>query len=132
MTGWLSVISFPNSLICAEVRLTRERTEFRFAKDATTYPLVLRNYTTSYEDEYQRRLLSGLHPEWLIALPLLAELPGVAWVAVTEAHIEDYAGMYLGHGSSSLLSRPGWRRARTNPKRGGRPAERRSDRPGAS
>ena len=92
----------PEQPALREVRVTRERTEFRFAKDATTYPLVLRNYTTSYEDEYQRRLLSGLHPEWLIALPLLAELPGVAWMAVAEAHIEDYAGMYLGHGSSSF------------------------------
>jgi alpha-glucosidase len=83
-----------------EIRVTRERTEFRFAKDAMTYPLVLRNYTTSYEDEYQRRALSGLHPEWLIGLPFLAELPGVAWVALAEAHIENYAGMYLGHGAS--------------------------------
>jgi alpha-glucosidase len=82
------------------IRVTRERTEFRFAKDATTYPLVLRNYATSYEDEYQRRSLSGLHPEWLIGLPLLAELPGVAWVALAEAHIENYAGMYLGHGAN--------------------------------
>ena len=44
--------------------------------------------------------LSGLHPEWLIGLPLLAELPGVAWVAIAEAHIENYAGMYLGHAAS--------------------------------
>src|SRR4051794_28082114 len=29
-----------------DIRVTRERTEFRFAKDSTTYPLVLRNYTT--------------------------------------------------------------------------------------
>ncbi len=84
------------------ITLTRERTEFRFAGDATTFPLILRNFTTSYEDEYQKRNLSGLHPEWLIGLPLLAELPGVAWAAIAEAHIEDYAGMYLSHGASSF------------------------------
>ncbi len=39
--------------------------------------------------------MSGLHRDWIIALPLLAQVPGVGWVAITEADIEDYAGMYL-------------------------------------
>ena len=93
-----------------DVRIARERTEFRFAKDATTYPLVVRNYATPYEDEYQQRWLSGLHPEWLIALPLLVDLPGVAWAAVAEANIENYAGMYLAHGQPRSCSTPAWRR----------------------
>ena len=83
------------------VKIVRERTEFRFAKDATTYPLVLRNFTTSYEDDYQKRLIGGLHSEWLIALPLLAELPGTAWAAIAEADIEDYPGMYLRRDAAS-------------------------------
>jgi len=40
--------------------------------------------------------------------PLLAELPGVAWVAITEAYIDNYAGMYLTHSgrdARSLFSR---------------------------
>ena len=41
--------------------------------------------------------LSGWHPEWLVGLPLLAELPGTAWIAITEADIDNYAGMYLQH-----------------------------------
>ncbi len=41
------------------------------------------------------RHVSGIHRDWLIALPLLAEVPGAGWVAVTEADIENYAGMYL-------------------------------------
>ena len=41
--------------------------------------------------------LSGIHADWLVGLPLLTELPGVAWVAITEADIENYAGMYLEH-----------------------------------
>ena len=91
----------PEQPALSEIRLTRELTDFRFAKDAMTYPLILRNYTTSYEDEYQKRQLSGLHPEWLLALPLLTEVPGVAWAAITEAHIENYAGMYLAHGTNA-------------------------------
>jgi alpha-glucosidase len=78
-----------------DVRVEHELTEFTFAKDATIYPLVVDGFQSSYEDEYQMRHVSGVHHDWLIALPLLADVPGSGWVAVTEAHIENYAGMYL-------------------------------------
>jgi len=77
------------------VRIEKEETEFKYAKDAVTYPLILNGFESSYEDEYQLRNVSGLHPDWLIALPFLANVPGVGWVAITEADIENYAGMYL-------------------------------------
>ena len=32
-----------------------------------------------------------------MALPLLTELPGVAFLAITEANIDNYSGMYLMH-----------------------------------
>ncbi len=79
----------------SKVRIERELTEFSFAKDATLYPLVVDGFQSSYEDDYQMRPVSGIHRDWLIALPLLAEVPGTGWVAVTEADIENYAGMYL-------------------------------------
>jgi len=41
------------------------------------------------------RQVSGLHRDWLIGLPFLAEEPGLGWVAITEADIDNYAGMYL-------------------------------------
>ena len=41
------------------------------------------------------REVSGLHSDWLIGLPFLAEEPGLGWVAITEADIDNYAGMYL-------------------------------------
>jgi len=78
-----------------QVRIANELTEFAYAKDATTYPLILEGYQSSYEDEYQRRPVSGLHADWLIGLPFLAEEPGIGWVAITEAGIDNYAGMYL-------------------------------------
>jgi alpha-glucosidase len=77
------------------VRITGERTQFRYSKDATVYPLVLSGFQSSYEDDYQMRPVSRLHRDWLIALPLLAEVPGTGWVAITEANIDNYAGMYL-------------------------------------
>lgn len=78
-----------------KVRIERELTQFKYNNDATLYPLILDKFQSSYEDEYQMRQVSGIHPEWLVALPLLGEVPGVGWVAVTEADIDNYAGMYL-------------------------------------
>ena len=78
-----------------QVRIANELTEFAFAKDCATYPLILDGYQSSYEDSYQLREVSGLHSDWLIGLPFLAEEPGLGWVAITEADIENYAGMYL-------------------------------------
>lgn len=73
----------------------RELTQFRYSKDATLYPLIVNGFQSPYEDEYQVRQVSGLHNDWLVALPLLATVPGVGWVAITEADIENYAGMYV-------------------------------------
>jgi alpha-glucosidase len=78
-----------------QTRIAHELTEFAYAKDASTYPLILDGYQSSWEDEYQLRNVSGLHKDWLIALPFLANVPGVGWVAITEADIEHYSGMYL-------------------------------------
>jgi alpha-glucosidase len=85
----------PQQPSLTKVRLERELTQFVYNKDATLYPLLLEGFQSSYEDEYQVRQVSGIHQDWLIGLPLLGEVPGVGWVAVTEADIDHYAGMYL-------------------------------------
>ena len=90
--------SIPQQPAIRELRLSSEATQFRLARESYTFPLILRGYRTSYEDDYHELPLSGLHPENLIALPLLIEVPGTAWVGITEAHIENYAGMYLSRG----------------------------------
>jgi alpha-glucosidase len=91
----------PEQPVIRELRLTTEATQFRISKDGTTYPLILRGYRTSYEDDYHELPLSGLHPEYLVALPLLLEVPGVAWVGLTEAHIDNYAGLYVARGQDA-------------------------------
>jgi alpha-glucosidase len=79
------------------VRVVNEKTQFVLPEDATMFPLILRNFRSSWEDNYRTLAVTGLHPESLVGLPLLMELPGKAWLAITEAHIENYAGMYLMH-----------------------------------
>jgi len=86
-----------------EIQLASERTQFHLAKDGTTWPLILDGFQTPYEDNYSILPVSGIHAGSLVGLPLLAELPGVAWVGITEAYIENYAGLYLQRNTSEAL-----------------------------
>jgi alpha-glucosidase len=78
-----------------EVRILNEATQFHFVKDANTFSLISRNFQTSNEDDYHELTIRGLHPEYLVNLPVTLQVPGVAWVGLTEADIEDYAGLYV-------------------------------------
>ena len=90
-----------------DFRLTKEATEFRIAKDATTYALVLPNFRSGYESEYLKLPISafsnqgGVASKVLIGLPLLMKVPGVAWMAITEASLRGYSSMYLTNPSGS-------------------------------
>ena len=88
-------------------RLTKESTEFRIAKDATTYALELPNFHSMYESEFVKLPISafsnqgGVASKVLIGLPLLMDVPGVAWMAITEADLRDNSSMYLTNPSGS-------------------------------
>jgi alpha-glucosidase len=73
----------------------RELTQFQAAREGTAYPLILASFRTSYEDNYVALPLSAIKPSYLVALPFTFEVPGAAWVSITEAHLENWAGMYL-------------------------------------
>ena len=96
----------PDQTGLRELRLTKEATEFRISKDATTYALLLPHFRTMYESEYIKLNASafanrnGLSNTNLIGLPLLMNVPGVAWMAITEADLRDYSSMYLVNPSS--------------------------------
>jgi alpha-glucosidase len=92
----------PEQPLLKQVRIAHELTQFSYEKDATAYPLILSGFQSSYEDQYQQRQVSGLHHDWLVALPFLAEEPAIGWVAITEANIDNYAGMYLKKGKGLL------------------------------
>jgi len=85
----------PEQAAGTTLRLVNEKTQFVFSKEGTAYPLILRNYRTSWEDNYHALPLGAIAPESLVAMPFLVELPGIAFVAITEANIENYSGMYL-------------------------------------
>jgi alpha-glucosidase len=77
------------------VAISGERTQFRLPEDATAYFLPLTSYTTSHEARYRHTPIPEIPENNLLGLPLLAELPGIGWLAVAEANLSDHAGMYL-------------------------------------
>jgi alpha-glucosidase len=92
----------PDQTPLRDFRLVKENTEFRISKDAMTYALYLPNYRSAYESEFFKIAISGISTQGgvaatpqLIGLPLLMEVPGVAWLGIAEADLRDYAGMYL-------------------------------------
>ena len=89
-----------------ELRILNESTQFRFAKDANTFSLISRGFQTSNEDDYHQLAISGLHPEYLVNLPVLVQVPGIAWVGLTEADIEDYSNLFVtASGDRTLAAR---------------------------
>lgn len=75
--------------------LSSENTGFYFDRPALAYALDLGSFTTNYESEFRRISLSQIKPASIIGLPLLVEIPQGPWVALLEADLDDYAGMYV-------------------------------------
>jgi alpha-glucosidase len=99
----------------ADFVLTDEPTRLTFPGNPTAHALPLDSYTTPYEKYYETLPISAIDPKRLIGLPLLLERAGGdsqrIWIAVTEANLTDYAGMYL----SGIDGEPGSLAARLSP-----------------
>jgi alpha-glucosidase len=93
----------PQQAALRELRLARELTQFHLAREGPSYPLLLNGYRTSYEDSYVQLPVTSIKPAWLVGLPYLANVPGVAWVAITESHLENYSGLYLKRPTGRIL-----------------------------
>jgi len=72
-----------------------ERTEFRMPAEGTAFALPLNGYTTSHEKRYEAKPAKDVPKDWLLGLPLTVALPGGTFAAITEANVNEYAGMYL-------------------------------------
>ncbi len=75
--------------------LAAEHSAFALTGDPYMYVLPLPSFTTPYEARYRKLRLSEISTDALLAAPLLVEFSEDAWVAITEADLNDYAGMYL-------------------------------------
>ncbi|MEP7108766.1 MAG: glycoside hydrolase family 97 protein [Ferruginibacter sp.] len=86
---------FPSQKAWPAYTLTDEHTTFNLAQNPTVLALFRENYTTSHEGFYDSLRLSEIKPDTLIDLPALFQYPGPVYMAITEANLRNYAGMYL-------------------------------------
>lgn len=75
--------------------LTDELSTFNLAQDPKVLTLFRQNYTTSHEGFYDSLKLSEIKQDTLMDLPTLFQYPGNIYMAITEANLRNYAGMYL-------------------------------------
>lgn len=81
--------------------LTDEHVEFNFTSDHICWAANHGSYRSSQENEYFRRKISEITDQMVIGLPMTVKVADNCYAAITEANIEDYAGMYLKPGHSA-------------------------------
>jgi len=86
---------FPAQPGWTHYELLAENTGFRVAGDPLVQACFLPNYTSSHEGRYTRLPFSAIQSDSLMDAPIFLEFPGGLYMAVTEARLVDYAGMYL-------------------------------------
>jgi len=92
----------PRTSTVEDLQIEEELTDFHFAQDGDAYTAVVPGYQASKGD-YARTKLSAIQRSSLNALPFLVEQPGVGWVAITEAQIDNYPGMYVFHPDGTTM-----------------------------
>ncbi|MDB5159053.1 MAG: glycoside hydrolase [Mucilaginibacter sp.] len=96
---------FPQQKNWTAYTLTDESSEFNVAGNLQLRILQFDNYTSAHEGLYDKLPLNELKEKKLVDLPALFEFPGKVYMAITEANLRDYAGMYLGKNNSGLISK---------------------------
>jgi alpha-glucosidase len=86
---------FPKQVGWPAYQLLEENTTFHCSGDPILLASFLSGYTTSHEGRYTRLPISQVKNDTLMDLPVLLEYPNKVYMAVTEAQLLDYAGMYL-------------------------------------
>jgi len=86
---------FPEQFTTHEYAMTDELTRFNFPESFTCWAVNYGSYTTSQEKEHFERKLNDITSEMIIGLPMTVKLNEKCYAAITEADIENYAGMYL-------------------------------------
>ena len=96
---------FPIQANITSLSLTDEKTTCIFSDDPMVKTLFLPSYTTSHEGLYSTLPWSLIKEDTLMDMPTLFEFPGKIYMAITEAALLDYAGMYLTKHEGKILSK---------------------------
>lgn len=85
----------PKQKALDQFTISNEDTGFYFARGGRAYALDLGRFNSNYEGTFRHLTLSEIQPESIVGLPLTVHLKGGPWVALLEADLTDYAGMYV-------------------------------------
>ena len=96
---------YPEQKNWSDYTLLEEHTSFRLTGNPMVHTLFLPNYTSSHEGIYSSLPLSHVQTNNLMDMPTLFEFPGKGYLAITEAALLDYAGMYLAKEGDALVSK---------------------------
>lgn len=96
---------FPEQDTWKSYDLLDENSTFNVANNPTIEALFFSNYTSSHEGVYQTLPLNKVAVDTLIDLPALFTLSNKTYVAITEAALVNYAGMYLSKHNNVLVSK---------------------------
>ncbi len=84
--------------------LERERSEFNFAANHPCYAgQQEKGFQGPQEWEFKPGRLTDIGPDSIVGLPILIKTPP-AWVALTEADLRDWSGMWIGGGTAPPAS----------------------------
>ncbi len=78
-----------------EIKVLKEEVTFNFIKDHHIYFPEEESFFTHSERVYPRILLSEITSKRMSCMPVLIDIEAGPKVAITEADLEDYPGMYL-------------------------------------
>jgi alpha-glucosidase len=84
--------------------IKKELSVFHIVGNPRIHALVLPDYHSSHEGLYLRRSYQNLPIDSLMDMPMFFEYPDSMYMAITEAALLDYAGMYLVKTKSALVS----------------------------
>jgi alpha-glucosidase len=95
---------FPEQQNWKSFLLTNENSTFNLSGDPKVLVLFRQNFTTSHEGLYTHLLYNEITRDTLMDMPALFDFQGV-YMAITEAGLKDYAGMYLTKNNGVLVSK---------------------------
>jgi alpha-glucosidase len=78
-----------------QLDIVEEKSEFRFPGDHACWAMQLRTFHSNYEKEFDPITVSRIKPGARVGLPLTIQPEGGPVLAIAEAGLKDYAGMYL-------------------------------------
>jgi len=93
----------PRTSTVEDLQIEEELTDFHFAQDGAAYTSVVSDYQSAKGEYSKTNALGSIPRSSLLALPVLVEQPGVGWVAITQAQLDNYPGMFVFHPEGATM-----------------------------